>query len=212
MANATSGMSCPAKCWLSAAVVAVLFFVLLVAFDDVGVLWPLVLGAVVFVALGLAFRFLLCREGAAEPVTPAAATPASAAEPAPTPAPASEPAPASPATAAEPEVAAEVEDVPAADGDTAKPEGLSGPRGGKADDLKQIRGVGPKLEAMLNGMGFYHFDQIAGWGPAEVAWVDENLQGFKGRVTRDDWVSQAKTLASGGETAFSKRVDNGDVY
>ena len=72
--------------------------------------------------------------------------------------------------------------------------------------------MGPKLETMLNEMGFYHFDQIAGWGPAEVAWVDENLQGFKGRVTRDDWVSQAKTLASGGETAFSKRVEDGDVY
>jgi predicted flap endonuclease-1-like 5' DNA nuclease len=45
-----------------------------------------------------------------------------------------------------------------------------------------------------------------------VAWVDANLQGFKGRVTRDNWIAQAKILASGGETEFSKRVEDGDVY
>jgi predicted flap endonuclease-1-like 5' DNA nuclease len=61
-------------------------------------------------------------------------------------------------------------------------------------------------------MGYYHFDQIAAWTDKEVAWVDENLQGFKGRVSRDNWVDQAKILASGGETEFSKRVDEGDVY
>jgi predicted flap endonuclease-1-like 5' DNA nuclease len=61
-------------------------------------------------------------------------------------------------------------------------------------------------------MGYFHFDQIAAWGPNEVAWVDENLQGFKGRVSRDNWVEQAKVLASGGSTEFSKRVDDGDVY
>ncbi len=61
-------------------------------------------------------------------------------------------------------------------------------------------------------MGFYHFDQVAAWTEAEVAWVDDNLEGFKGRVTRDEWVSQAKLLAAGGETDFSKKVDEGDVY
>ena len=68
------------------------------------------------------------------------------------------------------------------------------------------------MEQMLNGMGFYHFDQIAAWSGAEVAWVDENLKGFKGRVSRDGWVDQAKTLAEGGETAFSQKVDKGGVY
>lgn len=76
-----------------------------------------------------------------------------------------------------------------------KPEGISGPRGGKADDLKEIKGIGPKLEKMLHGMGFYHFDQIAGWGSEELAWVDENLEGFKGRASRDEWIRQAKKLA-----------------
>ena len=72
--------------------------------------------------------------------------------------------------------------------------------------------MGSKLEKMLNEMGFYHFDQIAGWTAAELAWVDENLSGFKGRASRDNWVDQAKILASGGETEFSKRVEDGDVY
>ncbi len=79
-----------------------------------------------------------------------------------------------------------------------KPEMLTAARKGGADDLKLIKGVGPKLEAMLNKMGFYHFDQVAGWRAKEVKWVDENLQGFKGRVSRDAWVKQAKILAKGG--------------
>lgn len=86
-----------------------------------------------------------------------------------------------------------------------KPETLSAARGGQADDLKLIKGVGPKLEKMLFGMGFYHFDQIAGWTGKEIAWVDQNLEGFKGRASRDEWVAQAKILASGGETEFSKK-------
>ncbi|SEK36323.1 Predicted 5' DNA nuclease, flap endonuclease-1-like, helix-3-turn-helix (H3TH) domain [Roseovarius azorensis] len=93
-----------------------------------------------------------------------------------------------------------------------RPEGLSAPRDGQADDLKQIKGIGPKLEQLCHGLGFYHFDQIAGWGPQEVAWVDANLKGFKGRVSRDNWVEQARTLAAGGETEFSRRVEGGDVY
>ena len=61
-------------------------------------------------------------------------------------------------------------------------------------------------------MGVFHFDQISSWGAAEVAWVDANIEGFKGRATRDDWVAQAKTLAAGGETEFSTRVGKGGVY
>ncbi len=93
-----------------------------------------------------------------------------------------------------------------------KPQGLTAARGGKADDLKQIKGIGPKLEKLCNSLGFYHYDQIANWAAAEIEWVDENLAGFKGRVTRDTWVQQAKILATGGETDFSKRVDKGEVY
>lgn len=106
------------------------------------------------------------------------------------------------------EPAAEVEA-----GETAEkqPEVLKAARAGGADDLKQLKGVGPKLEATLNGLGFWHFDQIAAWGAAEIEWVDARLK-FKGRITRDNWVDQAKALAAGEETDFSKRVKDGDVY
>lgn len=94
----------------------------------------------------------------------------------------------------------------------ARPAALTAARAGGADDLKRIKGIGPKMEETCNALGFYHFDQIAAWTEAEVAWVDDNLTGFKGRVTRDNWVEQAKLLAEGKDTEFSKRVDKGDVY
>lgn len=217
MTNSNSGLSCSAGCWLLAAGVGVVALILMLIFGSVGVIGAIFLSAVIFVVLGLLFGFLFCRQlpqpgaavmsGAAPEAKPAPAAKAPTAAPAPTPAPATEPVPASPAAAE----AGAVDTGTPTPGET-KPEGLSEPRGGKADNLKEIKGVGPKLEKQLNAMGFYHFDQIAGWGPAEVAWVDENLEGFKGRVTRDNWVEQAKTLASGGETEFSKRVEDGDVY
>lgn len=94
----------------------------------------------------------------------------------------------------------------------AKPELLKKARKGGADDLKQIKGVGPKFEADLNTKGIWHYDQIANWNAAEVAWADENLGKFKGRISRDDWVGQAKILAAGGSTTFSKKVKKGEVY
>lgn len=109
-----------------------------------------------------------------------------------------------------PKASKPVENKPTGDG--AKPQALSGARDGKADDLKLIKGVGPKLEKLLNSLGFFHFDQIASWKPNEVAWVDQNLEGFKGRVTRDNWVKQAKILTKGGTTEFAKKVKKGDVY
>ncbi len=96
-----------------------------------------------------------------------------------------------------PEPAAKAPETKSAASAEAKPEGLKAARGGKPDDLKKIKGVGPKLEKLLHSMGFYHFDQIAAWSAAEIAWVDDNLEGFKGRVTRDEWVAQAKAFAAG---------------
>ena len=90
----------------------------------------------------------------------------------------------------------------AADG---KPELLTKARDGGPDDLKLIKGVGPKLENLLHKLGVFHFDQVASWQKKEVDWVDENLEGFKGRVSRDQWVKQAKILAKGGTTEFSSR-------
>ncbi len=140
----------------------------------------------------------------AAPVAKAAPAPAAAAKPA-----AAKPAPKAAKPAAAKPAAAAPAPAAAADG---KPEFLSAAREGGPDDLKQIKGVGPKLEKTLHGMGIFHFDQIASWGPKEQAWMDDNLEGFKGRATRDDWVPQAKTLAAGGSTEFSKKVDKGGVY
>ncbi len=98
----------------------------------------------------------------------------------------------------------------AAPSDEAKPVGLAAPRGGKADDLKRIRGIGKQNEGRLHGLGTWHFDQIAAWTKKEVEWVGHFLA-FPGRIEREDWVSQAKVLATGAETEFSKRVDRGEV-
>ncbi len=93
-----------------------------------------------------------------------------------------------------------------------KPELLAQPRGGRPDDLKMIKGVGPKLEKLLNDLGVWHFDQIASWRKKEVEWVDQHLEGFRGRIVRDEWIKQAKVLARGGSTEFANRVKKGKVY
>lgn len=93
----------------------------------------------------------------------------------------------------------------------AQPETLSTARDGKADNLKLLKGVGPKLEQTLNELGIYHFDQIAAWTPEHVAWVDERLQ-FKGRIERDGWIEQAGKLAAGEETEFAKRAKEDGTY
>lgn len=96
-------------------------------------------------------------------------------------------------------------DAPVAETTYARPEALSdAAREGGADDLKLISGVGPKLEETLNSLGIWHFDQVAGLKKKDIAWVDERLR-FKGRIERDDWIGQAKILAKGGETEFSKK-------
>jgi predicted flap endonuclease-1-like 5' DNA nuclease len=104
---------------------------------------------------------------------------------------------ASPAPASKPDSGKATSGAPTAPKAADKPKGLTKARGGKPDDLKLIKGVGPKLEALCNKLGFYHFDQIASWTEKEIAWVDDNLEGFKGRVTREDWVQQARDLMNG---------------
>ena len=166
------------------------------------------LGLTASVAIGivvalLAFIVLVFAFSPSADTTAAKAAVAPAPAAVPKPAPAPEPAP---------EPAAKPDPVAEAVADATRPAALDGPRDGQADDLKQIKGVGPKMEKLLNSLGFYHFDQVAAWTGAEVAWVDDNLEGFKGRVSRDNWVEQAQLLAAGGETEFSKKVGDGDVY
>jgi predicted flap endonuclease-1-like 5' DNA nuclease len=123
---------------------------------------------------------------------PATAQPVFTAPPAPTP-----PAPVA-AQEDDPSVVAE------------KPAGLAGPRGGKKDNLQRIRGIGRVNEGKLNALGIWHFDQIASWDMPQAKWVNTFLA-FPGRIQREDWIAQAKVLATGADTAFSKRVDKGEV-
>lgn len=109
--------------------------------------------------------------------------------------PAAAPQPVTPTPVAAP---VEVTPEPATPTSAVKPATLSEARDGLPDDLTKIKGIGPKMEKLCNSLGFWHFDQIASWTDAEIAWVDDNLEGFKGRVTRDKWIEQAKTLTKGG--------------
>lgn len=77
-----------------------------------------------------------------------------------------------------------------------KPDTLTKPLDKGADDLKKIKGIGPKLENLCNLNGIYHFSQIANWSEAEIKWVDANFGRFKGCASRDNWVLQAKELAT----------------
>ena len=200
-----SSTSCQSGCWILAAVSGVVVLAVCLFLIELAILASIFMGAVVFIVVGLLFGGIFCSE--LKPLVQSNET--STAPSAPAPASAAEAAPVTAPVAQAPEVQA-----PEAEAleDAVRPEALSGARDGGADDLKMIKGVGPKLEIMLNELGFYHFDQIAGWSAAEVAWVNDNLAGFKGCVSRDNWVEQARKLASGQETEFSKRVSDGDVY
>ncbi|MEE4317804.1 MAG: hypothetical protein V2I74_12570 [Erythrobacter sp.] len=117
------------------------------------------------------------------------------AAPAPAPAPAPEPI-SQPAPAPEPApVPAPVAEAPA-----------SAPVA--ADDLSRIKGVGPKLVALLGELGVTSYAQIASWSEEDVARIDAELGRFKGRITRDQWIEQAKLLSQGDETAFAQRFGN----
>ncbi len=70
-----------------------------------------------------------------------------------------------------------------------------GPTDGAPDDLKKIKGIGPKFEGDLNSKGIYYFRQIAAWKVADVKMVEELIDSIPGRIKRDEWVKQAKQLA-----------------
>lgn len=82
----------------------------------------------------------------------------------------------------------------------------------KPDDLKEIKGIGPKLEELLHENGITRFSQIAEWSDGEVEHFAELIGRMGGRIRSDDWLGQARILADGGSTEFSKRVEKGDVY
>ena len=74
-----------------------------------------------------------------------------------------------------------------------------------ADNLRLLKGVGPKLAALLTQIGVTRFDQIAGWSEADIARVDAQLGNFKGRIVRDNWIEQARFLESGDVAGFEAK-------
>lgn len=231
MSATGNSKTCMTICWVLSVVVGLV--IVIATLGTLGVVFALILGLACMFGSRILLIKLICGadDQSSEAVAdandaPSAPAPAPAPKP---PAPVAEPAPGPVAEAPEPQ------ETPSADVVTSTqlpgqtelatrkgtwryepeptheqaastaPARLEAARDSQADDLKLIKGVGPKLETLLHRMGYFHFDQIAGWTAPDVAWMDDNLEGFKGRVTRDDWVDQAKILASGGETEFSKR-------
>lgn len=101
---------------------------------------------------------------------------------------------------------------PADAGDAAAPKAAEGEspdlfdaQRGKADDLKQIAGIGPRLEQKLNSLGIWHYEQIASWTQANIDWVNSAIS-FRGRIERERWVSQAKDLVQKAAAPAVERV------
>lgn len=124
------------------------------------------------------------------PAVPSAPATESAAAPAPEPKPAAEP-----AAAPVPE---------------SMPAPSPAPVPAQGDDLRQIKGIGPKLVTILAEQGVTTFAQIASWSDADVERIDASLGRFAGRITRDQWVEQAKLLAKGDNLGFSEKFGNNE--
>jgi predicted flap endonuclease-1-like 5' DNA nuclease len=218
MSDHKKNSACQMGCWAMAAVAGLLTFVMLLTVGGYTFMPAAFVGAIAFILLGLLFGWLFCTplpsavDRSATGSTSAAATSGSTAPSAGATASVAAGASAAVAStssasdadkAAADKAAADAASGEDYDGDGVreganegtKPATLSTAREGGADDLKRIKGIGPKLEKLCNTMGFFHFDQIAAWTPDEMAWVNANLEGFKGRATRDKWIEQAKLLA-----------------
>ncbi|WP_394358495.1 NADH:ubiquinone oxidoreductase [Halocynthiibacter halioticoli] len=197
--------TCANMCWIIGVLLGLAAFLILRGQLGLATIVALIIGVAVAAGVGFALRYYFCF-GEQEVTTAEQA--ASTFEAAPEPVAEQDPVPVAPVT---PPMAKEVVPEPIKEETLApapaaekKPRTMKAPRKAGADDLKKLKGVGPKLESTLNELGIWHFDQVAKWGAAEIAWVDERLK-FKGRIERDGWVDQAKILAEGGETEFSSR-------
>lgn len=143
---------------------------------------------------------------AAAPAALMASAPKAAATPKPAAAKAAPKAAAKPVAAKPPAKSAAKDEGPAPGSIGKSPATLKAPKGGRADDLKVIEGIGPVMEKLVNSLGFYHFDQIAGWTKDETAWVDSHMGTFRGRIVRDKWQAQAKLIVKEGIPAFLERA------
>ncbi len=79
-------------------------------------------------------------------------------------------------------------------------------------DLKRIKGIGAKVEIELHRLGVTNYTQIANWSQADIELIQRRSRmSLRFGEGQDNWIAQARTLAAGGQTEFSKRVDDGQV-
>jgi predicted flap endonuclease-1-like 5' DNA nuclease len=74
-----------------------------------------------------------------------------------------------------------------------------------ADDLRKIKGLGPKMLTVLHALGITTFAQIAAWTDADLDDLDTRLGAFAGRPRRDNWVEQARLLSGGDTGAYEAK-------
>lgn len=79
------------------------------------------------------------------------------------------------------------------------------PVAAEGDDLGRIKGIGPKLKALLTSLGVTSYAQIAAWTDEDIAKINAQLGTFAGRPLRDNWVEQAKLLAGGDKAAYEAK-------
>jgi predicted flap endonuclease-1-like 5' DNA nuclease len=82
-------------------------------------------------------------------------------------------------------------------------------RTGRPDNLRRIKGIGIHIEKRLNALGVSTYEDIANWTRGDIDRISQSLE-FKGRIERENWVEQARILAAGGETDFSRRFDSSE--
>ena len=73
------------------------------------------------------------------------------------------------------------------------------------ENLELIKGLGPKVNTLLKGLGVTSFAQVASWTAADVSEIDAKLGAFAGRITRDNWIDQAQLLAAGDVAGFEQK-------
>lgn len=112
--------------------------------------------------------------------------------------------------AAEEETVEEAPPPPPPTGSEQRPQSLPAARNGAPDDFSLIEGVSAIQQNSLYALGIYHYEQVAAWTPANIAWVDQYFR-LRGRITEEDWVGQAAALAREGPAAARRATEDLDA-
>jgi predicted flap endonuclease-1-like 5' DNA nuclease len=67
------------------------------------------------------------------------------------------------------------------------------PAGTAPDDLEVIKGIGPFINRELAAMGIVTFAQLVALTPKQIGYLEDKI-GFPGRVGREHWIEQARSL------------------